>query len=60
MDSNEQVKNTVMSFEPFHCEYVGEAEGFTVSPKVMLCCLFDCSTFLRHLVCSASAVFVVF
>ncbi|KAG5181352.1 hypothetical protein JKP88DRAFT_215237 [Tribonema minus] len=27
------VKNSVMTFEPFHAEYVGEAEGFGVDPK---------------------------
>lgn len=29
-----QVKNTVMSFEPFHCEILGEnTDGFSVDPK---------------------------
>lgn len=27
-----QVKNTVMTFEPFHCTFVGDTQGFKVSP----------------------------
>lgn len=27
-----QVKNTVMTFEPFHCSFVGDKQGFEVSP----------------------------
>eukprot|EP00904_Undaria_pinnatifida_P000745 jgi/Undpi1/10671/HiC_scaffold_29.g13120.m1 len=28
-----EVKNTVMTFEPFHCTFVGDTQGFKVSPE---------------------------
>ncbi|CAM9592906.1 unnamed protein product, partial [Choristocarpus tenellus] len=27
-----EVRNTVMTFEPFHCSFIGDTEGFAVNP----------------------------